>query len=399
MLHKVVVENFFSIAERQEIDFTVPRNAPDLDCFVSSIADPDIRLPVIVGFYGANASGKTSVLRAVANCITFVLKSLDNMPLDGNGIGYLFQSYRKQALINSPTKLILEFDAQPQGVIPASLFRYELHIEHDNLIDKKVAYEALSSRTSKRWHKLFERNQQKISLFNEFKTADYINKKIQVSDQASAISIFAKFNHDFSKHVFNVMSYFKSNIFGLQKGDFDPSRVTKFYLLNKLCLDKLNIEIKKCDIGIESIKIIPAPQGPIFIFEHQNLDGNLTWQEESEGTKSFIAFFPILYYVLEKGGVALLDELDAELHPLLMLEILNWFNDPERNPHGAQLLFTAHNTVIMDDLEKEQVFFTEKTSDHGTSVYSARDITALRREPSLSKKYLSGALGAVPRSH
>lgn len=71
--------------------------------------------------------------------------------------------------------------------------------------------------------------------------------------------------------------------------------------------------------------------------------------------------------------------------------------DPERNPHGVQLFFTAHNPGLLDDLEKEQVFLTEKPSGQATRVYGVRDIKGLRREPSLMRKYLAGELGAVPR--
>lgn len=99
---------------------------------------------------------------------------------------------------------------------------------------------------------------------------------------------------------------------------------------------------------------------------------------------------------METGSIAIIDEIDTDLHPILVPELFRWFNDVERNPHGAQLFFTAHNPALLDDLEKEQVFFTEKSSGQPSYVYGARDIKGLRREPSLMKKYLSGELGAVP---
>ena len=100
--------------------------------------------------------------------------------------------------------------------------------------------------------------------------------------------------------------------------------------------------------------------------------------------------------MLDIGGVAVIDELDTDVHPLLIPELFRWFYDKQRNPNGAQLLFTAHNPAILDELEKEQVFFSEKPSGKPTRIYGAREIKGLRREPSLMKKYLSGELGAVP---
>ena len=118
--------------------------------------------------------------------------------------------------------------------------------------------------------------------------------------------------------------------------------------------------------------------------------------QESMGTRRFIEIFPLLQLALDRGGVAVIDELDADIHPLLIPEIFRWFYDRKRNPNKAQLLFTAHNPAILDELEKEQVFFSEKLSGEPTRIYGARDIKGLRREPSLMKKYLSGELGAVP---
>jgi AAA15 family ATPase/GTPase len=118
--------------------------------------------------------------------------------------------------------------------------------------------------------------------------------------------------------------------------------------------------------------------------------------QESAGTRRFIEIFPLLQYVLDRGGLAIIDEIDTDIHPLLVPELFRWFYDKARNQHGAQLLFTAHNPAILNDLEKEQVFFAEKPSGKPTHIYGAREIKGLRREPSLMKKYLSGELGAVP---
>ena len=131
-------------------------------------------------------------------------------------------------------------------------------------------------------------------------------------------------------------------------------------------------------------------------FQHVGLDDFIYFEEESAGTQRFVEIFPRLHYVLETGSIAIIDEIDTDLHPLLLPELFRWFNDPERNPYGAQLFFTAHNPALLDDLEKEQIFFTEKPSGEPSHVYGARDIKGLRREPSLMKKYLAGELGAVP---
>jgi hypothetical protein len=158
----------------------------------------------------------------------------------------------------------------------------------------------------------------------------------------------------------------------------------------------LNRELSRLDLGLEEMKIYPGNPGPIAMFKHFGLDCDIVLAQESAGTRRFIEIFPFLQFVLDTGGVAVIDELDADVHPLLIPELFRWFYDNRRNPKGAQLLFTAHNPAILDELEKEQVFFTEKLDGKPACIYGAGEIKGLRREPSLMKKYLSGELGAVP---
>ena len=80
MLHSISIENFYSIAERQELNFRVPANAPDLHCFSDSQSGPDYRLPSVVGIYGPNASGKSTVLRALTATVAFVQNSFGLPP-------------------------------------------------------------------------------------------------------------------------------------------------------------------------------------------------------------------------------------------------------------------------------------------------------------------------------
>lgn len=188
-----------------------------------------------------------------------------------------------------------------------------------------------------------------------------------------------------------------TNNLGLHRGQPNSNQWLAIYANNKKCLDRLNQELRRLDIGLESMSIEIGNQGaPFAKFKHVGLDGDIYFGEQSSGTQRFIETFPRLHFALETGGIVIIDELDNNFHPLLLPELLRWFSDPERNPHGAQLFFTAHNPAVLDDLEKEQVFFTEKPSGQASYAYSTRDIEGLRRAPSLMKKYLAGELGAVP---
>src|SRR3990167_354967 len=194
MLYKISIENFFSIADRQEITLSVPNNAPELPCFISARSDKDIRLPTVVGFFGSNASGKSTVLRAIVSTALFASQSFG---FDAGRIGFLFQSYRQKSWWEKPTKIIIEFDSQLNENAQSAVFRYELHISHNssNLFDKKVSYEALFYAPRGKFRCLFERNEQKFNFGNDFGiTNNNDPRKDSIRPDASVISTLAKLN-------------------------------------------------------------------------------------------------------------------------------------------------------------------------------------------------------------
>lgn len=132
------------------------------------------------------------------------------------------------------------------------------------------------------------------------------------------------------------------------------------------------------------------------MFKHTGLDEPMPWVLESNGTRAFIRLFPLLSATLGEGGVAILDEFDTFLHPLLLPDILRWFHDPSRNPQDAQVWFSAHAASLLDDLLKEEIVLCEKDKRGRTTLFSLMDVKSVRRDENLYKKYLGGAFGAVP---
>jgi predicted ATPase len=92
-----------------------------------------------------------------------------------------------------------------------------------------------------------------------------------------------------------------------------------------------------------------------------------------------------------------IDELDTSIHPLLLPEIIRWFYDPKKNPDGGQLWMSCQAASLLEELQKEEVFFCEKDRQGRSQVYALTDIQAVRRSDNLYKKYLGGVYGAVPR--
>ena len=394
MIHSIVIENFFSVADSQKLSFRVPANTPDLGCFRDSRAVPGQRLPLIIGIYGPNASGKSTILRAISTTAWFVQHSFTLPP---NNAIPLFNPYAHNNWWNRPTKIAIEYDGQLGENAPAALFRYELHIAHEpNKFGSRVDYEALSYAPNGKFRRIFERHQQQFAFGREFGITGGDSRVQSIRPNASVISTLAQLNHKISSDFILSLRGLQTNIIGLGKANGGLNNALTFYAQSPDHLQRLNRELSRLDLGLEEMKIHPGNTGPIANFKHFGLDCDLVLAQESMGTQRFIEIFPLLQFVLHNGGLAVIDELDTDIHPLLVPELFRWFYDRERNPKGAQLLFTAHNPAILDQLEKEQVFFSEKPGGRPTRVYGAREIKGLRREPSLMKKYLSGELGAVP---
>lgn len=175
--------------------------------------------------------------------------------------------------------------------------------------------------------------------------------------------------------------------------------------------------LRSADIGIADVVSeperawLPAEARYPVRFLHAGSDstGLLPLEAESWGTQAFLGYLPVVLRALDEGGVVLADELDASLHPAVLRELVSMFQDPARNPHGAQLLFDTHDTSLLGDqlgdpvLGRDQIWFAEKAGDGTTNLYPFSDYPAV--EPpfgpdlpeDLQRSYLHGRFGAVPR--
>lgn len=120
---------------------------------------------------------------------------------------------------------------------------------------------------------------------------------------------------------------------------------------------------------------------------------------ESWGTIKLYALLYPIFYVLKRGGVLLIDEIESSLHPLICDRIIRMFNDPILNPNNAQFIFTSHNALLMDPklLRRDQIYFVEKDKYGASSLYSLYDLALdVRSNFNYVKNYLTGRFGAIP---
>jgi AAA15 family ATPase/GTPase len=149
-------------------------------------------------------------------------------------------------------------------------------------------------------------------------------------------------------------------------------------------------------LGINRVSIQENDGEPLAYFDHSGIDWEWPLFFESHGTRNFVAIFPRLAFALGSGGTAIMDEIDSDIHPTLMPEIVNWFYE-EHNTRNAQLMMTCHNASLLHNLWKEEVWLVEKASDGSTTTYPLRAVRGIRRDANLYAKYISGAFGGIPR--
>lgn len=123
-------------------------------------------------------------------------------------------------------------------------------------------------------------------------------------------------------------------------------------------------------------------------------------EEESVGTRVWLGAIGPVLDTLDGGWVLLADELDASLHPHLVHRLIALFQDPVTNPLGAQLVFNSHDTSVMSamggaNLGRDQIWFTERGENGATSLFPLSDFGP-RKDDSIERRYLSGRYGGVP---
>ena len=392
MLRKFRVKNFLSFRNWQTLDLTVAANAPDMPGrFVQSIPGSKDRFPTFVAIFGANASGKTNILRALTFLTGFVRYSQiypPNAPIPSIPCFGIGRS-------GTASEFEVEFDADYGNSKRRMRFLYQLSISSDQ---ERVLEENLNYYPGKKSRRLFSRQSQEFKFGNDY----HINRNdpsiAKIRTNSSVISTLAQFNHAFSIEISERFFGLQSNVaavLGNQEISIDIA--SKYYNENPDILNKSIDFLKRFDFGLTDIKIMTS--GEIFrpLFFHHGIRRALFEEYESHGTNKIFALFPTLIHALENGGIAVIDELDNAIHSLLLPEIIDLFADPVRNPNGAQLIAACHNPSLLQYLEKEEVFFTEKGADGATDIYGLKDIKGVRRENNIYANYLAGAFGGVPK--
>lgn len=392
MIKKLTLRNFYSFSEDAEISFIIGKKPSESAYDV--VSKDGVRINKVAGIIGPNGSGKTQLLKALPFLSWFIVDSYQS-GVPGETIP--FQPHRLQS--EAPAFFEIEF------VLGGRDCKYQLE-----LTTTAVVHESLHVKTSHLYSYLFIREQTGDGYSYRQKGFDF-KKTLAEKVRGNASLISAAHVHD-SGEAGQFIRFFDavtSNIYVLGKrhySDGDVLESARFFHQRENYHALTNQLICTLDLGLSAIELKEADgvneKGdqekiviPWGVHQGDSAAFKLSFFEESSGTKSAYVLLRRMIPVLERGGIAVLDEIDSDLHLHMLVKLIELFKHKHTNPHNAQLLFSCHSHEILNLFRKHQVFLTEKESLF-SDVWRLDSMQGLRADDNLYAKYQAGAFGAVP---
>jgi energy-coupling factor transporter ATP-binding protein EcfA2 len=358
----------------------------------------------VAGIYGANASGKSNVLDAMAFLVKAVRNSFSGWSPTGGVPRTPFLLDPASRSVSS----IYEVDFVLDGV------RHTYGFEVD---DQRVLAEWLYSYpTGSRKRTLFERDDKKFRFGRTLAGSNNVIASL-VRPNSLFLSVAAANSHQLLTEVFRWVDQLGStmdlsqNVIGRVSAAMAVDSVGKGFPFDRW--------IGIADLGVdgvffESDGVVSADDSPEAVvdhfgtgkinFAHVTSGGEpviLPFEDESAGTRVWLALAAHVIPRIVLGEVVLVDEVDSSLHPKLSAALIQMFKDPSINRNGAQLVFTSHDVSLLgnllDDeiLDRDEVWFTEKDRAGATTLFPLTDFQP-RRGENFERAYLQGRYGAVP---
>ena len=424
MLSSFFIRNFRSILELR-LDFSFGEGkAPNgyQDHLLAPFIDIGTqRLVPCMAFFGANASGKTNILKAFS--------ALEQVILHEGKLADRFEPNLLNTKFSETTFEINFYQGEDR-------FTYNITFS-----GTAISEEALLKNDST----IFDIRQLKAEFTQRIRSTAYSEKKLrdilrvecsdgegrQIKPFLHRIGLGYPGLHSDLKSAFG---YFESgiHIFDNEGPLVLPAAVD--FLASAMGGDKIAAlreitdMVRRLDIDIAAISFTETELGPLYrpgsdavlkqnkmtgerhsvniTATHQDVAGNPVHlnfiKHESAGTQRLAGLVGLILHTLKIGGVFLVDELECSLHPLLMREIVLLFKKRRHNPMGAQLIFTTHNTDILDDsiLRLSEIALVRKTVANGTLVRrlvdAKKDGEDIRNVTNFRKQYLAGFYSGVP---
>ena len=412
MLIEFRVENYRSIRDEQVLTMEAGRVGAREDQRPRDVRGSQKKLLPVAALYGANASGKSNVLSALAFMKNAVTRSLRNWAPD-EGIPQDPFAWGKSR--EEPTGFELEF------ALDGTRYRYGFRFNERIFLDE--------------WLYAWPNGKKQTWLVREgdsFTFGDNLkgeNKVIEEVTRPNALflSAAAQLKHPQLSPIYSWFSRIETIGLPIRRAAgvsrFVGPQMSEFAIATMLeegqptlfgdedspdsMVQKFKSLLRNADVGIVDVRAVREEHRAMrpWRFELKHLseadDAWLPLEEESRGTRTLFRLALPVLRAIERGRLLVVDELESSMHPNLAEHIVRQFNDPEINPRGGQLVFSTHDTNLLGTLfgepvlRRDQVWLTEKDERGATVLYPLTDYKP-RKDENVERGYVQGRYGAIP---
>lgn len=409
MLIQFKVSNFRSIGEEQVLSLLPATNQKE---FPENILEEDGHMALnVTALYGANGSGKSNMLKALGTFLSMIKYSAKASSTDTlNFDPFLL----REGWADKPSVFEMVFSIEKHR------YRYGFSFNMTHIME-----EWLFRKTIGREVNVFQRQQDVIDPSSSLKAnTKIIDAAIEATrDNSLFLATLDMLNVTEANTIFE---YFKGNVMIDGHRDYDFGHMESVWessAIKSQVKDHLKrLKLGLIDVDAKKDESLRKPASPDSIYKvmatHKiyDKDGNpteknISWdflERESSGSIKALELSAPITVLLQVGGVLVIDEIEAKLHPLLTLDTINLFLNKQTNPNNAQLIFSTHDTNLLSyaNLRRDQIYFAEKNNWESTEVYSLSDFIYVsdtdnikskeRPDTDKEKRYIEGRYGAVP---
>lgn len=414
MLHQFTFKNFKSFKDKATLNLLASSIKAHPNDVISDALDEQVL--TVAAIYGANASGKSTVLEAFNVMRRLVLYSFQNTFFNKlTPEPYWFEDR------DIPSEFSVMFSSN------GNIYQYGFSFLNGNVVEEFL-YKRDASKKKEAYIQLFERTSNKVS-GNILKSIQENTILDLIENNTLLVSVLSKLKIDFIQEVFQwyrdvrVVDYGISHreIHGISRINTSDKRLRPLVRLLEDKDEKRQIEnfIQAIDVGITKLGVVENQIGDDDTFDNEsktikrvvsyhknpNTDKLLMTPIscESSGTQKMLMLYVDLKQIIDSGGTIFIDELDAKLHPLLLRYILIMFHDDKLNPNHAQLIFSTHEvfTLDKDNLRKDEIWYTDKDKTGISELYSLDSYVddnkkKVRNDASYGKDYILGRYKSIP---
>lgn len=377
MVLEIRLSNMFSFRDEVTLDLQAAKiqtkKARELEGNLFSVDGEQMLKSVAL--FGANASGKSNVIKAIRACVNMV-RSSHNYNVDTR---FAISPFKFEDYANKPSSFYIRF------LLNGVEYEYSFSFMHNEIITETLYYYP-NGRKSLVFSRDESRGTEKKDIY-EFKTV--IKRPFDVADNTSKKTLYISRASQMDRKIAQKIFLFFCNDIVL---DYQVANIDSLDNLFKERKDQMLEVLKTADSDIIDFKI---QNNAITTFHRTNPSVAFDFEtEESEGTKTLFRMMVRMIGIIHEGKMLLVDEIDNSLHTQLVEFVIGMFNHSDH----AQLIYTTHNTHLLntDFQRRDQVYFVNKREDGSSDLYSLFDFKDFRDTLDMEKAYLQGRFDAIP---